>query len=286
MRCLRMPLVYDIDYSDEIAALPKHSGYSTLPARSGEQYITLHYSGVDYAATSHDGELQRILDEANYQLQHNYGSSSDPAYPDGLLYDVVILSDGTRVLTRAKRQQLWHVGNATGNRLSWSIHLMLGPKQDATPGQWTGAVNIIEQLCALYSIPRMNVVGHNEWPRNDGKPIPSDTYCTLPSQSECPGKLLHSRLVQWRAQPTDPLKARQIAGFGGSYYSCGVGFYDYYADYDGLWTLGYPQEDEAHATGQDGRPCTKMRFERGWLKYVEGEGVRPALTAEADAMGW
>lgn len=195
-----MPLVTDADYSDEIAALPKHAGYSILPPRGDEQYVTLHYSGVASPKTDRNGQLQRILDEAAYQLHHNYGSSSEPAYPDGLLYDVVILDDGWRVLTRARRQQLWHCGNATGNKRSWAIHLMLGPNQDATDAQWTATINIIEQLCALYNIPRTNVVGHNEWPRHDGAPQPSATYRLLPEQSECPGKLLHQRLVAWRGR--------------------------------------------------------------------------------------
>lgn len=281
-----MPLVYDLDYSDEIAALPKHQGYSVLPAASGEQYVTLHYSGVVYPKTDRAGQLQRVLDEAYYQLHHNYGPASSPAYPDGMLYDVVVLDDGWRVLTRSKRVQLWHVGNAIGNKLSRAVHVMTGPNQDVTDAQWVGVVNVIEQLCAFHSIPRSNVVGHNEWPRHDGKPIPSSTYKLLPEQSECPGKLLHQRLAAWRAAPADPLRACQIPGLHGAYFWCGTGFYEYYYSHDGLWDLGYPLEDEQHVIGQDGRKGTKMKCERGWLKYVEGEGVRPALSAEAIAMGW
>lgn len=199
-----MPLITDTDYSDEIAALPKHAGYSTLPVRTGERYVTLHYSGVVYPKADRAGQLQHILDEAKYQLHHNYGTATKPAYPDGLLYDAVVLDDGWRVLTRARRQQLWHCGNKVGNKLSWAVHLMLGKDQDATEAQWAGCVNIIEQLCALYVIPRMNVVGHNEWPRRDGIPQPSTTYRLLPEQSECPGKVLHARLAAWRATPVLP----------------------------------------------------------------------------------
>lgn len=285
-----MPLVTDLDYSDDIAVLPKHAGYTVLPARAGEQYVTIHYSGVDYLQTDRNGELRRILDESRYQLGHNYGTATAPAYPDGLLYDVVILSDGTRVRTRANPQQLWHCGNAIGNRVSWAVHLMLGPKQDATAAQWAAAVNVIEQMCFMCNISRSNVVGHNEWPRHDGAPVPSATYKLLPEQSECPGKFLHQRLADWRALPVDPLKAHQIPGAHGAYFSCGSGFYDYYyakvGDRDGLWELGYPEEHEMRAVGTDGRDCTKMRFQRGCLKYVEGEGVRPALSSEVKAQGW
>ncbi len=281
-----MTLVTDLDYSDEIAALPKHQGYTTLPVRTGEQYVTLHYSGVNYPQTNHDGELKRILSEATYQLGHNYGTASAPAYPDGLLYDVVILSDGTRVLTRAKRQQLWHCGNSTGNIRSWAVHLMLGPSQDATQAQWLGAINVIEQLCSLYSIPHANVVGHNEWPRRDGAPLPSATYKLLPEQSECPGLLLHQRLADWRALPVDPLKAHQIPGPHGVYFSCGTGFYDYYQQQGGFAEFGYPLANEQRVRGEDGREGTMMPFERVVMKYVEGDGAHLALLSEAKALGW
>jgi hypothetical protein len=59
-----MALITDLDLSAQIAALPKHRGYSTLPPRAGERYITLHYSGVDYPKTDKAGEIRRILDEA------------------------------------------------------------------------------------------------------------------------------------------------------------------------------------------------------------------------------
>lgn len=281
-----MPLDYDIDYSDEIAALPKHPNYTTLPARSGEQYVTIHYSGVVYPKTTRAGQLQRILDEARYQLGHNYGTVSDPAYPDGLLYDIVVLDDGIRVLTRSKRVQLWHVGNATGNRLSWAAHLMLGPNQDATEAQWAATVDVIEQLCAEFSIPRVNVVGHNEWPRRDGVPLPSATYKLLPEQSECPGKILHQRLADWRALPIDPLKARQIPGPHGTYFRCGTGFYDYYQQQGGFVEFGYPLANEQRVRGQDGRDGTMMPLERAVMKYIDGEGVHLALLSEAKAMGW
>lgn len=196
-----MPIQTDIDYSDEIAALPKHEGCTVLPLRSGEQFVTLHYSGVNYPQTDRAGELNRILAEARYQMGHNYGSAKDPAFPDGLLYDVVILSDGTRVKTRAARQQLWHAGNVLANAKSWAVHLMLGPAQDATDLQWAATVNIFEQLSQLYGIPHSRFVGHNEWPRSGGFPQPSDTYRVLPAQSQCPGPKLHRRLAAWRAAP-------------------------------------------------------------------------------------
>jgi N-acetylmuramoyl-L-alanine amidase len=183
------------DLSAQIAALPRHKGSSTLPPRAGERYVTLHYSGVNYGATDHAGELRRILAEASYHLNHSY----DGAYPDGLLYDLVVLSDGAIVRTRARPVQLWHSGNATSNRLSYAVHVMLGPDQDATAAQWAAVVRVFETCCFDLGIPRASVVGHCEWPRHDGPPRPSAIYTLLPEQSACPGRVLHARLVQWRA---------------------------------------------------------------------------------------
>lgn len=277
-------MVYDIDYSDEIANLPKHQGYSVLPARTGEKYVTLHYSGVDYPPTNQAGELQRILDEASYQLHHNYGSSSDPAYPDGLLYDAVVLSDGTRVKTRAARQQLWHCGNSEGNRYSWAIHVMTGPKTDVTQPQWAGVVNVIEQLCQAYSIPRTSVIGHNEWPRSSGYPKPNPDYVLLPSQSECPGKLLHQRLAGWRAATSDPLRARTLPGVpGGPIIYCSVEAYDFYQQRGGLKVCGYPLQDEFYDTSLD---CYVLRCERTTNKRSAQFGGEFALISEAQREMW
>lgn len=281
-----MSFEYDQDLSGQIAALPKHAGYSTLPARTGEQYVTIHYSGVVYSKTDRNGQIQRILKEAEYQLHHNYGTAARPAYPDGLLYDVVVLDDGWRVKTRKQPQQLWHCGNAVGNKQSHTVHLMLGPNQDATEAQWAATINVIEQFCFLSSILRSNVVGHNEWPRRDGVPLPSSDYRLLPEQSECPGKLLHQRLAAWRALPTDPLKARQIPGAHGAYFWCGTGFYDYYHQQGGFAEFGYPLADEQRVRGQDGRDGTMMPCERAVMKYVEGDGAHLALLSEAKALGW
>lgn len=275
-----MAIDYDLDMSAQIDALPKHAGYTRLPPRSGERYVTLHYSGINYTPTDHAGELQRILAEARYQLDHDYG---DKSYPDGLLYDVVILSDGTRVKTRAKPVQLWHCGNQIGNRLSWAIHVMLGPSQEPTTLQWQATVNVIEQLCVAGNIPRPNVVGHCEWPRVTGLPQPTNVYKLLPSQSECPGKFLHARLAAWRAipLPPEPLRSRSLPGATGPVF-CSARAADHYAARGGLGVCGYPTRDEFASVGQNGVACTILRCERVLIK----DGREFALLGEARSMGW
>jgi hypothetical protein len=287
-----MPLVYDIDYSDEIAALPKHQGYTTLPARVGERYITLHYSGVNYPKTTHAGELQRILDEAKYQLNKNYAQAGKPpAYPDGLLYDVVILSDGTRVKTRARPVQLWHCGNQLGNTQSWAVHLMLGPKQDATEAQWQATIGVFADL----GIPRANVVGHNEWPRTTGAPRISPIYTLLPGQSECPGRFLHQRLAQWRVQspappvpvPPDPLRAEVLPGPQSTTIHCSKETATFYVTRGGFPLFGYPVKEEFQSTGSNNQICSILVCERAVIKNVPGaEPTHLALQQEAKAKGW
>lgn len=189
----------DIDYSDDIARLEKHRGYTVLPPRRETNYLTLHYSGVGNTDRSHTAELNRILNEARYQLHHDYSGNGSGAYPDGLLYDCVILSDGTCVRTRAHPQQLWHVGNTLGNAESFSLHLMLGPGQDATPTQWQRVLRVMDEVRDHYTFPVAHIVGHCEWPRRKGAPRPSTSYQLLPEQSECPGRVLHARLAYSRA---------------------------------------------------------------------------------------
>lgn len=190
---------FDIDYSDDIARLEKHPGYTTLPPRLEIAYFTLHYSGVVSTDRSHDAELARILSEARYQLHHDYSGNGSSAYPDGLLYDCVILSDGTCVRTRARSQQLWHCGNVEGNAKSFAGHVMLGPGQDATPVQWQRVLRVIDEVRDAHTFPVRHIVGHCEWPRRNGEPRPSAVYTVLPEQSECPGRILHARLAQARA---------------------------------------------------------------------------------------
>jgi len=87
------------------------------------------------------------------------------------------------------------------------------------------------------------------------------------------------------AAPTDPLKARQLAGADRVYY-CGVGFYDVYHRTNGMWWAGYPKGDETPYVDSAGHEATFMPFERLYLKYNAIEGVRTALLSEAIQQGW
>ncbi len=155
-----------------------------------------------YHDRSRKAELQRILDEAGYQIRTNWAKPGQkPMYGDGLMYDFVILSDGTIVRTRRRRQQLWHVNNTVGNGGSWSNHWMLGPRQDLTPAQRLSSFALADAQRADGNIPRDHVVAHCEWPLSTGEARISPTYKVQRGQSACPGSLLHAHVAAYRALP-------------------------------------------------------------------------------------
>jgi hypothetical protein len=183
--------------------------------RGTEKYITIHYSGVDYNDVTQEQEKARIIAEAKYQLNKNWGTAKEPLYGDGLMYDYVVLKSGEVVRTRRERLCLWHCGNVVGNALSWSVHVMLGPKQDMTELQKKGLYDLVDDLRSNSGIPRNNVVGHCEWPRIRGEPILSDDYVLLPGQSVCPGPKVMRAIHAYRAlsdEVTPELKHFQVIG--------------------------------------------------------------------------
>jgi N-acetylmuramoyl-L-alanine amidase-like protein len=190
-----------LDLTTAIDRIPRMPGHQVLTPRSHEQWITCHYSAVIYRDRSKAAELQRILDEAGYQIRKNWAKRGrPPIYGDGLMYDFVVLSeDGTIVRTRKRRQDLWHCNNATGNTSSWSIHWMLGPGQDLTAPQRESTFLLIDALRNDGAIQRNHVVAHCEWPLSDGLPVRLSTYQVRPGQSLCPGPVLFQHVAAYRA---------------------------------------------------------------------------------------
>src|SRR5690349_9086676 len=80
-----------------------------LPAFvSSPDYVTLHYSGIDYPDRSHAGEIKTLANEARYHLAKNWGTKESPAWSDGLQYHVTVLSDGTGIYCVDRTRQRWH----------------------------------------------------------------------------------------------------------------------------------------------------------------------------------
>jgi hypothetical protein len=195
-----------LDLTDQIAAIPLVRGHQILAPREREQYLTFHYSAVIYTDRSRAAELARIISEARFQIEKNWETrpGRPPIYGDGLMYDFVVLSDGTIVRTRKRGVRLWHCNNTIGNNGSWSIHWMLGPGQDLTPAQRASSFALADALCADGDIPRHNVVAHCEWPLEKGEPVRTDHYHLLPGQSTCPGATLFPHVVAYRASQDGP----------------------------------------------------------------------------------
>lgn len=185
---------------EQIELIPKKTGHLVLPPRPTERYITLHYSGVEYNDMTSEQEKARILMEARYQINKNWGSDSkNPIYGDGLMYDYVVLKSGEIIKTRRARQQLWHCGNNAGNKASWSVHVMYGGLQKLTKPQREALFDLFDQLRKQCDIPRENVFGHCEWPRGVGSPVQTSSYKPLPGQSICPGPEIIKEVYRYRA---------------------------------------------------------------------------------------
>ena len=188
-----------LDLSAAIAALPRRPGAQPIPPRTRHDWITFHYSAVAYADRSTAAERARVLDEARYHLQKNWGKAGQPPiYGDRFMYDLVVLSDGTVVRTGDPRQ-LWHCGNAIGNETSWSVHVMLGGQQDLTQPQRLALYQVFDALRADHSIAREHVVAHCEWPKARRPAVPFPTYRQQIGQSACPGPVLFRHVAAYRA---------------------------------------------------------------------------------------
>lgn len=199
---MNLDALYTHDLSDEIASLPRKPGARTHAARPVVRSNTLHYSGVAYKDRSEAAELAHILAEAREHLKRNWGKAGEPPiYGSDYMYDLVVLSSGGIVRLRRRPVQLWHAGNATANRESFSGHVLLGKNQAMTPPQR-------ESLFRVFDVLGVPVFGHCEWPRGTGAAQPSDVYRLLPGQSECPNTILHTDLVLYRrrlVRPTPPV---------------------------------------------------------------------------------
>lgn len=193
-----------LDLTAEIERIPLRPGHETLLEREFEDHVTFHFSDVIYTDRSRAAELRRILDEARYQIGKNWGQPGQPpVYGDGLMYDFVVLSDGTIARTRRDRRQLWHCRNRAGNAHSWSVHVMLGRGQDVTPEQRRSIFLLFDALCADSHIPRARVVAHCEWPVLTGQAVAGPAYHVQPGQSECPCPILWASVVApYRAGPS------------------------------------------------------------------------------------
>jgi hypothetical protein len=196
--------------------------------------------------------------------------SPDPAKWDGIYQGTPLTHQGT------------HAGACNG--ISGGVEVVWnGDLMPWSPQLENFLLDIFEVLCdwsQIRSVNTSNFRGHRE--------CGSDKTC--PGSKNDMGRfrsLLNGRLAVPN-EPSDPLKVKQIQGATRKYF-CGTGFYNYWSQLSSgqrIWDYGFPKTDETPSVDLGGRPCTYMVFERKVLKYVEGEGVRPALLDEAMDKEW
>lgn len=194
--------LFMLDLRDELAAVARRFARPNavdLAPRTSEQYITFHYSAVAYADRSRAAEIEHIKAEMRFHVEKDWGRPGLPAFAKRYMYDFVVLSDGGLVRTDGQRLQRWHCGNRTGNRASWSVHVLLGGAQDLTESQRASLFALFAALRIDSQIPRAHVISHCEWPVGDGQPLTSPTYQRQPGQSSCPGPVLHKHIAAYRA---------------------------------------------------------------------------------------
>lgn len=190
---------------------------------------------------------------------------------DSLQYHFVVLSNGEIWQTRDLNLVAWHCGNTTGNEQSIAIHLPLGVGQQPTGVQWRAVGALLDALRADYGFGRDAVVGHNEWPRTNGAARPSPVYRVMPSQSECPGPLVHRLIAEYRAATDKPATETWVA-----IWRCPirqaprVTFEDGGAVPIAGW-LNPGQEFEVDLVKTDG-DAQEVRGDRRWLHLANGLG--------------
>lgn len=165
-----------IDIRDRLSVKPSNPAGCRRARRGAVTGATLHYNGPRVSAFGKPtAELRHVVENDTPNHQQRIGA-------DSLQYHIVILSDGSRYLTRDLSLQAWHCGSASGNEGHLAIHLPLGGQQDATEEQWESACAVFEAIIIGYRLSGRGVIlGHKEW-----------------SPTQCPGAPLMARLEAWR----------------------------------------------------------------------------------------
>jgi hypothetical protein len=186
--------------------------------RTGFDWLTLHYNGPAVAAAGNPaGEIVQLQVDARDHIKRDWDlrDNTPPVHGQRIMYDLAVLSDGSAYVLGDPEDLLFHCRNQIGNARSYALHVPIGAAQDVTEPQWQSVVRIYERLAAHHGWPGVSrFVGHREWPRGNGTPMPSsDPSRLLPSQSVCPGQNLMTRLIGYRNSASVQLPAGAIASY-------------------------------------------------------------------------
>jgi hypothetical protein len=127
-----------------------------------------------------NGLLDQLIADSNWQMRAGWGGTVNGA--DGLMYHLVVASDGQVYQTRYIDALLWHCAQSEGNSRGLALHFPLGIGQLPTALQLASAFRVSDLLRARYQITLNRTLGHLEW-----------KHATL-----CPGPNLMAHLIAYR----------------------------------------------------------------------------------------
>src|SRR5438105_4643558 len=125
-----MSFLADLGVIDIRDKLPRASW--TIGTRAATTSLTWHYSGppVPPMRQYGDGLIDQLIADARWQMRPGWGGTVGGA--DGLMYHLVIASDGAAYQARDLDALLWHCAHADGNAHGLALHFPLGTNQAPT----------------------------------------------------------------------------------------------------------------------------------------------------------
>lgn len=166
-----------IDVRAQLPRAPEHDA-----GEEPKTSTTVHWTGMVMPAQLDDAAaLEFVKDFAQGHIDRDWNDAiAGVQRGSGLMYHEVIYPSGTVAITRDPLAVLWHAGDAVGNRFSYAVLLLTGPRwKDDREGAPTA-----EQLrsLAIRLHERGGLVrGNREW-----------------SSTLCPGDLVQRWVVRFR----------------------------------------------------------------------------------------
>jgi hypothetical protein len=192
--------------------------------------------------------LEALIADANYHIGPYLGEG-------GIAYHYDIGNDARIRLCRDPRAVLWHCKSWPENGAWYSVHVMIGDGQRATPAQLQALGDLCLWLAQQDGFDDGNVKGHQEV-----------------SATSCPGSLMGDFVLPWRAG-TFGLLSKEDAPvsnyvkFPETGKGITNGFREYWESQGGLRHFGLPLTDELEEVCADGVKRVVQYFERSVFEW-------------------
>jgi len=181
-----------INLSNQLPVLEDGEGgldrgpYGSTQTKSG---AVIHHDGatpIDWQAFSAD-PVTFFTGRAWFHINKNWGTSGDPVYGSGIMYQVGIGPKGEAYQLRPLMNRLWHCGNTALNEYGLAIYFPTGGNQAPTPVMIQRLFLILDEYRAQTQDARTKVFGHGEV-----------------TSTACPGPALQTVVDVYRKGPTTP----------------------------------------------------------------------------------